>query len=87
MKKLFAIKDTSRNQIVEGLDFELKKLAKEERRKLNGQDGDGKEKQGKFVVTLGIEHDQYASEEERKKKLEENATRRPSNKRRIQSFN
>lgn len=70
MKKLFSIKDLSTNRVIEGKDYEQKVLAKEERRKLNGLDETGNEKQGRYVVTLGADHKDYVSDADRKERDE-----------------
>lgn len=67
MKRLFAIKEVSTNEVVEGLDFEEKKLAKDERKKLNGKGDDGKENL-RYVITPGPDHKDYVPERERKER-------------------
>lgn len=88
MKRLFAIKDVSTKQIVEGLSFEKKQVAKQERKKLNGVGEDGKEKLPfNFVVTPGVDHKDYVSEQqfkEREQKYHETASRNASRRKRHQ---
>lgn len=68
MKKLFAIKEASTGRVLDGKDYDKKAEAKNERKRLNEIE-EGKEEIFRYVVTLGVEHDDYMSNEERKEKV------------------
>ncbi len=67
MKKLFAIKNLSTGDVIKDLDFEIKEDAKKERKKRNAKDESGKEI-FTHVVTLGVDHDDYVTEQQRKER-------------------
>lgn len=56
MKKLFAIRDTKTNKLVEGMYFDAKPKAKNARDTMNQEDGGNR-----FVVTYGPDHWKFSA--------------------------